>query len=219
MLRTFEVDSSRNLRRPSSAREAGALSGWVVRAGRRFEHNDRITLLLPMTLKLSHWPGGGIALERGPVVYSLRIAEEWRPVADKRSSRDFPAWDIMPASDWNYALALDERNLADRVEVVNNANAGYPWDLLHPPVELRVPARKVRGWKAIHARRAMREAWWQDGDAWCYDTRPVRGEFLFTPPLPQRGSLPGLLGRRIETVTLVPYGCTHLRMTIFPRCV
>ena len=181
-----------------------ARAGTMFRLRRRFEHNDRVTLLLPMRLKLHH-AGGGVAIERGPLVYSLKIAEDWQVDRDdKRSSKEYPAWNLKPASPWNYALAIDEKRLADQVEIVCRPPVGHPWTPEAAPVELHVPARRVKGWKLLRTRTLYG------------GKRKCEGYCLLTPPLPDEKGLRGRLGK-VETVTLVPYGCTHLRMTIFPQ--
>lgn len=39
---------------------------------------------------------------------------------------------------------------------------------------------------------------------------------MMTPPLPPPEEIAGCLGKEREFVRLVPYGCTHLRLTLFP---
>lgn len=165
---------------------------------REFNHNDRITLLLPMKLKLVRWPGGGIAIERGPIVYSLRIEEDWRHNdKDRRQTPEFPAYNLYAASPWNYALAVDEANLEEAVKVIHHPFSLEPWSLGKAPIELQVPARKVSGWKTARIKKNRNAS--------------------LTPPLPDPATLKQRLSKRVETVTLVPYGCTHLRITIFPQ--
>jgi DUF1680 family protein len=189
--------------------------GTFVKIARTFRHNDRVSVCLPMKLHLSHWPRGGIAVERGPLVYALRVEEDWRlsPIKEKCSPR-FPAWDLYPASPWNYALALDEENLERGVEVHERPLAGDPWSIDTAPVVLRVPARRVAGWRIRQLRAILHQ---YNGPAGAVTERR-KGAFRFTPQLPAAETLPRRLSQRLETVTLVPYGCTHLRITVFPQC-
>jgi hypothetical protein len=182
--------------------------GQFVKVERAFRNNDRVTVVLPMELALSRWPGGGVAVERGPLVYSLKIDEDWRVAkAPGKSTKQFPAWDLLPASEWNYALALNEKTLTRDVEIVRGEMSPEPWSIDAAPVMLRVPARKVRGWKVARSKRITRGHPGQETE--------LHGEFALTPPLPSPKEMRGRLGK-VETVTLVPYGCTHLRLTIFP---
>ncbi len=189
--------------------------GTFVKIARTFHHNDRVTVRLPMRVRLSRWPRGGIGVERGPLVYSLRIEEDWRvsPIKEKTSKR-FPAWDLYPASPWNYALALSAKTLERDVEIIEKPLTGDPWSIVVAPIELRVPARRVAGWRIRRLRSIVSQYYGETG----LPTKRVKGTFRFTPQLPDPETLPKRLGKRRETVTLVPYGCTHLRVTIFPQC-
>lgn len=44
----------------------------------------------------------------------------------------------------------------------------------------------------------------------------VAGDFTLTPPLPDPDTLSVRLSDDIEWITLVPYGNTLLRLTVFP---
>ena len=187
-------------------------AGSFIKIRRNFRNKDVISLILPMELKLSHWPGGGAALERGPLVYSLGIEEDRRiDKRDRRSSKEFPAWNMYPASRWNYALDLNGRNLNKAVEVVKGSVGENPWSMKSAPIQLRVPARRVRNWKISNRRSVLREV--VPGKA----AEKHSGEFAFTPALPEPSTLARRLSKKTETITLVPYGCTNLRLTIFPK--
>ena len=102
---------------------------------RTFRQNDRIVLLLPMAVTLSRWPKGGIGVERGPLVFALPVKEN-RQVdqSDPNQTMQFPAWNLYPASDWNYALALDPQNLDDQIEVVHHPAQLNPWSVDTAPI-------------------------------------------------------------------------------------
>ena len=182
--------------------------GWI-RIDRTFESGDVVTLRLPMATKLVKWPGGGVAIERGPLVYALRIGERWkiRPY-DERSNARLPAYDLHPTTPWNYAL--ETKNGVRDIVVRERRMTDNPWALKNAPIELIVPARRVRGWKLVHRKRVKRGYPWWKMDA-------IRGDFVFTPPLPGGGKVsPRACGRR-KKVVLVPYGCARLRVTVFPE--
>ena len=167
--------------------------GFIV-LDRTFTPGDRIVLTLPMKLALTRWPQNGIAIERGPLVYSLPIKENWTTrVEPKFTTAEFPSWEAEPAGDWNYGLAVDPARLEHEVRVHNQPGPIVdPWQ--NPPVTLSVPVRQIEGWQL------------EPSPAW-------PGQ-QFTPPLPDLA-----LNRpagEVERVTLVPYGATQLRLTIFP---
>jgi hypothetical protein len=179
----------------SAARNA---KGFVV-LHRRFEPGDVLTLTLPMQLALTHWPddGIGIGIEYGPLVYALPIKADWKPIVEPGySSEGFPSLEARPASAWNYGLAADPARLIAAIEVATRTPSADeqqdPWS--HPTTTLTVPARRIPGWELR--------------------TNPANPGQQFTPPLPT--TEPGTSVAAIEPLTLVPYGSTQLRMSIFP---
>lgn len=187
--------------------------GRFVRIFRQFRNSDRIELRLPMELKLSRWPRGGVGLERGPLAYALAIPDKRRPWQIKgRSAPEMPGWDMRPAGVWNYALAFDKSELADQVRVERRTMSGNPWTARSAAVRIEVPARRVIGWTLDRPAQAERQFFENNGMV----RRIFKGPFAFTPQLPDPAGLKRRLGRRIERVWLVPYGCTRLRIAVFP---
>jgi hypothetical protein len=197
------------------ARKINLRRGTFVSIRRLFSNGDCVKLILPMELKLSHWPRNGVGIERGPIVFSLPIEEEWQVDKNEISqSAGFPAWNIYPRSKWNYALDLTEDELKEKVEVVKRVipldDTNFnPWDVKSAPVELYVPARLVRGWRIKKRKRLIYED--------CDKLYKRVGNFSLTPNLPEIDVLKKNLSQRLERIKLVPYGCTQLRITIFPN--
>ena len=169
------------------------IQNGFIKLDRRFKPGDKVTLELPMRVAVSHWPQNGIGVERGPLVYSLPIKENWKPVVEpKYTTEEFPSWNATPESPWNYALDLDPSRLEQQIHVHQKATTQDPW--IDPPITLSVPARTVKDWSL--------------------QQNPDNAAQSFTPPLPEL--IARNLGESEERITLSPYGSTHLRVTVFP---
>jgi uncharacterized protein len=175
---------------------SAAENGFVV-IDRAHANGDVITLEMPMELAVGHSSDGGIFVERGPLVFSLRPREVWTPIAMPEfeiTSPEFPMWAASAASPWNFALAIDDDVPLDRQVRLEKAEIKRdPWRT--PPLSLVVAARRVLGWDLVRPK---------DDDA----------NWFKTPPLPVDTANLG----PDETVRLVPLGSTHLRLTVFPQC-
>jgi DUF1680 family protein len=213
-----------HLRIPSWSRKAQVLvngrkwrgkvrRGQFITLDRQWEHNDTVTLHLPAEVELVDWPTGGVALQRGPLVFSLKIGEKWtRDRKETFQSDDFPAWNCCPTTPFNYALDLQREKLAEQVQLTRASTTIDPWTPETAPMELRVPARRVSGWNLLK-RKTVTKGRKERGEK----LRRIKGNFVLTPPLPDPEKVARKLGKTTETVTLVPLGCTHLRMTILPQ--
>ena len=199
--------------------------GTFVTIDRKFSDQDEVVVILPQETKITSWPMDGIAVERGPLVYSLQIEEEWQSLDDVAEAVRqavgiyflpfrYPgllAHNVYPKSPWNYALDLDPRH-ASQIQVMEmDWPDDHPWSRSAPPVLLKVPARRVAGWALDEPKEITQQGEWYHPQQ--LFTR--HGDFAFTPQLPVASSMN--LETATETVTLVPYGCAKLRLTIFPR--
>jgi hypothetical protein len=93
-----------------------------------------------------------------------------------------------PVVPWNYALQLDPNDPAAALTFTNFPTPANPFDPAEPSVELIAQARQLPDW-----------------------TIGWRGTHAFEPPTsPVASSSP------LETVTLVPFGSQHMRISWFP---
>jgi len=169
-------------------------NGFTVIRGVQF-HRDTIELKLSMAVALGRSGDSGVFLERGPLVYSLQPQEQWRgipmPEFEITSPDYFPMWAVSATSPWNYGLCLDAAASLDReVRFVTRASSD-PWTVTK--CNLRISARQIHGWDLLQTGKDR--------------------ESLQTPPLPESANQLG----KLESLSLVPLGCTHLRLTVFPH--
>jgi hypothetical protein len=126
------------------------------------------------------------------VVYSFAIPDSTVIAEDfQKSTPEFPAYDIYPAGTWQYSPVITKN---DDIRVITNEDYSYPWTPENPPVRIRVPAKKVLNW----------------------DLKPVDTDYGKNYNITGFPEVPAL-SDETEIITLVPYGSTLLRVTVFPR--
>lgn len=173
------------------------ISGTFVTLKRTFRKGDKIVVRLPMPLKLVKWENFGMAVERGPLLFAYAISEyvtidtvTYLNLNGKKSLLpNFPALDIRPASSWNYALAVDEKKFARQIKVMETGKLGYPFDPATVPIVMTVPVKKIKNWTLLDNR--------------------------YTPSLPGKDKFE-FEDVADSTISLVPYGSTRLRISVFP---
>ena len=164
--------------------------GQFVRIERLWTRGDSVAVMLPMTPRLSAWHRGSVVIERGPLIFALRIGEDWRAI-EKGMRRPAPPpakdWEVHPTTAWNFGLVLDERNPAAALQIRELPMSASPFSPKSAPVEMTVLGRRVPEWTLV------------EGSA---------------GPLPQS---PVVSREPEELLTLIPYGAAKLRVTAFPR--
>ena len=118
------------------------VSGHLQVMVRRWTDGDRVTLTLPMALRTMRWDHEAISIERGPLVFSLRVAEEWRRL---RGADPCPDWEVYPASPWNYGLCLDPDHPERALTVEERPLTRQPFSA-EPPVLLHGRGRRLPAW-------------------------------------------------------------------------
>lgn len=160
-------------------------AGKLVKIDREWLNNDKILLTLPMEIEVQTWTKnrGTVSLNRGPLTYSLYIKEDYRRSG---GTDEWPAFDIFPASPWNYGLVAPK---ASAIKLKKNPWPAddQPFRADASPIELTTTARKIPNWK-LDKNGAIQEVIQQ----------PVKSS------------------EKDETVRLIPMGAARLRISAFP---
>jgi hypothetical protein len=160
---------------------------WVT-LERTWKNGDVVRLELPQIVTVKVWRqnNNAVSVLRGPLAYSLKIGEQWQRHA---GTDQWPAYEVFPATPWNYGLILDMNDPATSFEVVKKSGelVAQPFALDNAPVELHAKGRRIVEWK-LESNGFVGSL--QDSPA--YSAEPV------------------------ENVTLIPMGCARLRISVFP---
>jgi len=116
-----------------------------ARIERTWKRGDRVELTFPMQPRVSRWFNNSIAIERGPLVFSLNIGESWVKLRDRGMTAD---WQVFPTAPWNYALRIDNSSPSSSIATVEKEASEAPFTAQHTPVRLTVKARRLNGWRA-----------------------------------------------------------------------
>ncbi|WP_419806699.1 beta-L-arabinofuranosidase domain-containing protein [Terriglobus sp.] len=118
--------------------------GAFARLDRTWKPGDTVEMKFPMKPKVVTGFHQSVSIERGPLVFSYPIAESWVKLRTRGMTAD---WQVFPASEWNYALAVDT-GAPDGILDEEHPIGGSPFALSGTPITIQVAACKLPSWRA-----------------------------------------------------------------------
>ena len=164
----------------------------VMVIDREWKNGDVVELTLPMEVSTSRWYEGSAAVERGPLVYALRMEENWneKELEGANAKKYGSFYEVTSPTKWNYALPNSTvTNPTGKFEVNIDAEklkGNYFWNLENAPITITTKAKEVKEWGLYNEMAG-----------------PMMNNLTISNA-PE------------ETITLIPYGCTTLRISEFP---
>lgn len=175
--------------------DVDAYPGQIARINRDWKSGDVLELVLGMHIKADYWFDGGAVIERGPLLYCLKLNEKWeRKSFQGEEDNQYGQWydEVTTDTPWNYALTRKQLQPAVidsffKVEKKGEV-ARYPWTQSDAPIIMKGKGKPIPTWKMYRGSAGSIPYYTQHGN----DTEP-------------------------ETdIELIPFGCTTLRITEFP---
>lgn len=160
---------------------------------RTWKSGDQVVLHLPMEVTTSKWYENSVAVERGPLVYGLKMEEKWEKkefTGNDITQFGESYYEVTSPTKWNYGIVTfnpDKTQDHFQVTIDKEKQAGnYYWNVENAPIQIKVKAKEITSWKLYNE---------------------MSGPQPFST---------GKSNQPVEEITLIPYGCTTLRISEFP---
>jgi hypothetical protein len=156
-----------------------------------------------MQLSLTKWTENknSVSVNYGPLTFSLKIDEYYQKINSKESAigdskwqasadqTKWPAYDIYPASLWNYGLALNDQSITSQFEIIKKAwpQNDFPFTQQNVPLMLKAKGKLIPGW--------------------------TLDQYGLCGVLP---ASPVTVHTKEDTIELIPMGAARLRISAFP---
>jgi len=165
----------------------------LVCINRTWSKKDEVLIDFPMNISISRWYEKSGSVERGPLVYALKMTE--KKALKSFSGNEIKEYgknytEITSEDPWNFALinwSKEELNANYKV-LVSKETVQFPWNTTNAPIQISTVAKKIPNWQLYNQSAG---------------------------PLPSSMAYQMFVGEK-DSITLIPYGCTKLRITEFP---
>jgi hypothetical protein len=165
----------------------------LVSIHRSWNQGDEVQIEYPMEVTISNWYERSATVERGPLVYALKMDEKWtlKPYVGediKWYGKNY--WEITSDSPWNFALIdcpKEEINSHYKVLLTKKIPL-FPWNVTSAPIQIKTFAKRVPNWQLYNE-----------------SCGPIPYSIAHGMPFGEQ-----------DSITLIPYGCTKLRIAEFP---
>jgi len=174
-----------------------------ARIEKKWKQGDVVELVLPMQLKKETWEKNknSVSINYGPLTFSLKIDEAYRLMDSKKSAigdskwqptadpSKWPAYEIYPASMWNFGLVLSNAPLNQQFQVIKNPwpSDNYPFTPDASPIVLKAKGKIIPEW--------------------------TLDKYGLCDTLPQS---PVAVATKEQQIELIPMGAARLRISALP---
>lgn len=171
----------------------------VVVLNRKWNSGDKLEISFDAEVVVSRWYDRGIAVERGALLYALKMEERWdRKEFPEHLHRRFGKeyYEVHSTTPWNWGFVREDvkaENLAqtftfERKEMTSN----YPWNVASAPLIIKAKVHEMTNWRIYN------------GSVGPINYRMRNGDIAD-------------IAHEESVVELIPYGCTTLRIALFPE--
>ena len=164
----------------------------VIVINREWKQGDLVELELPMHVYKNTWYENSTSIERGPLTYALKMGEAVTKVINTKDPIAYgdSYLEVHPTTPWNYGLiAVPADKLEEEYIFQKNGEVSdYPWNINNAPVQIKAKGKRIPSWQLYND---------------------------MAGPMPY-SIIYGMEAAKEEEITLVPYGCTQLRISQFP---
>lgn len=165
----------------------GVKTGQIYTINSVWSGNDEVLISFPMEVKLSNQVNNSVTVERGPIVYGLKMDAKYS-ISKKHPISGFFDYEVSSTSPWNYGLVLNGKDVGETIKVQRSAMPENPFIQASTPVKLSVTAKKIPAWTMAYNKMHALEV----------------------PRSPVASS------EQTEEIILTPFGSENIRISNFP---
>lgn len=118
-------------------------NGSIAKIRRQWREGDTVELNLPMEFTTSRWHENSLGIERGPLVYALKVDGKREKIDEEHG---VPTWGFQPTTPWNYGLLINPQNPSDDLELTEKETPDYPWNAESVPLKVTAKGKKIPKW-------------------------------------------------------------------------